>query len=346
VLAAAFRGDLTADWRAAHSDIEPASEFLLRVRAERRCRWEQTELAKYKAQNKEPQRNWQDKYEEPELVNSTELPKLPQGWGYTRIDTLLSQTRQGIKTGPFGSLLKKHEHSQQGVPVLGIENISRMRFVEGSKIYITAEKAEFLSDYDVFPNDILISRSGTVGEVCVVPESVRTARFSTNIIRVVLADGVMRSTFFGYMITGSPFVKRQISEACAGSTRDFLNKAILESLVFPLPPIAEQDVIVERLERLFNWTSTISDIVTGCIEDLDSLDQAILAKAFGGELVSQDPSDEPASVLVERIRAQRNQQTESAKQTSKAPQRNKMGKKWSRLQPQQLTLAELLRTAD
>jgi len=345
VLTAAFRGDLTADWRAAHPNVEPASELLYRIRADRRHHWEQAELAKYEAKGQKPPKNWQDKYEEPEPVDDIELPELPEGWGYTRIDALLSQTRPGIKTGPFGSLVKKHEQRRQGVPVLGIENIGRMRFVEGSKIYITAEKAEYLSDYDVYPNDILISRSGTVGEVCIVPESVGTARFSTNIIRVVLAEDGMSSTFFGYMIMGSPFVKRQISEACAGSTRDFLNKTILESLVFPLPPIAEQDVIVGRLERLFNWTSTILDIATDCMEDLNHLDQSILAKAFRGELVSQDPNDEPASVLLARIREQRAQQAEATKgkkKTATTQRGIKTGKQLSKLAPQQLTLVEVL----
>ena len=78
----------------------------------------------------------------------------------------------------------------------------------------------------------------------------------------------------------------------------------------------------------------------------DQLDQSILAKAFRGELVPQDPSDEPASVLLERIRAQRTQQAKAPKQTSKSHQTSKLGKKSSRLEPQQLTLAEVLRTAD
>ncbi len=57
VLAAAFRGDLTADWRAAHPNVEPASELLARIRAERRRRWEEAELAKYEAAGKKPPKN-------------------------------------------------------------------------------------------------------------------------------------------------------------------------------------------------------------------------------------------------------------------------------------------------
>src|SRR2546430_291797 len=74
VLAAAFRGDLTADWRAAHPNVEPASDLLHRIHAERRRRWEQAELAKYKAKDQKPPQNWQDKYEEPEPVDDLDLP--------------------------------------------------------------------------------------------------------------------------------------------------------------------------------------------------------------------------------------------------------------------------------
>jgi type I restriction enzyme S subunit len=81
-------------------------------------------------------------------------------------------------------------------------------------------------------------------------------------------------------------------------------------------------------------------------QHLDHLHQSILAKAFRGELVPQEPSDEPASVLLERVHAQRKQEAKTPKQTSNAPRRSKMAKKLSKLTPQQLTLADVLRTTD
>jgi type I restriction enzyme S subunit len=81
VLAAAFRGDLTADWRAAHPDVEPASELFKRIRVERRRRWEEAELAKLTAKGKAPTDDrWKAKYEEPEAVDASELPELPRSW--------------------------------------------------------------------------------------------------------------------------------------------------------------------------------------------------------------------------------------------------------------------------
>ena len=81
VLAAAFRGDLTADWREKNPDVEPASVLLERIRAERRRRWEEAELEKMKAQGKTPKDDkWKEKYEELEPVDTAKLPELPEGW--------------------------------------------------------------------------------------------------------------------------------------------------------------------------------------------------------------------------------------------------------------------------
>ena len=86
VLAAAFRGDLTADWRAAHPHVEPASALLQRIRAERRHRWEQAELAKYEAKGQKPPKNWQEKYQEPSRSTIPDLPELPAGWAWATLE--------------------------------------------------------------------------------------------------------------------------------------------------------------------------------------------------------------------------------------------------------------------
>jgi hypothetical protein len=99
----------------------------------------------------------------------------------------------------------------------------------------------------------------------------------------------------------------------------------------------------QRLNRIFQ--GQLDDI----LHDLDSLDQSILAKAFRGELVPQDPNDEPASVLLARIRQQKTHQAEATKRrqrTSMTQWRNRAGKESPRPTPQQLTLAEVLSTQD
>jgi len=277
---------------------EPASELLARILAERRVKWEQD----LRAKGKDPSKA---KYVEPQPPDEDGLPGLPEGWCYTLLGPLLSITRTGMRTGPFGSLLKKHEHKESGVPVLGIENIESMRFVSGSKIHITQAKAKQLSNYTVQPGDVLISRSGTVGEVCVVPDGIGEAVISTNLMRVVLAPNDMLPSFFTLLFNGSPFVLKQVSELCSGSTRDFLNQEILSTIVFPFPPLAEQRRIVAEVERRLSVVQEVEAVIAANLARAERLRQSILKQAFEGKLVPQDPNDEPASVLLERIKAHR-----------------------------------------
>src|SRR6185503_10682565 len=101
ILAAAFRGDLTKDWRSKHEDVEPASELLKRIRIERRKKWEEAELAKMKAKGKAPTDDkWKAKYKEPEPVDATGLPELPEGWCWASVDDVTAFVTDGEHATP------------------------------------------------------------------------------------------------------------------------------------------------------------------------------------------------------------------------------------------------------
>ena len=292
-------------------DYEPADQLLARILSERRVQWEAQEKRR-------------GKYKEPVAPDNTGLPALPEGWSYVQIEQILSLNRSGLKTGPFGSLLKKHEHKKNGVPVLGIENIQRMEFVRGSKIFVTPQKAQELSSYDVQEGDILISRSGTVGEACVLPAGIGDARLSTNLMRMTLAKEFVSPQYFCLLFNGSPTVLDQVSELCSGSTRDFLNGKILRSMVFPLPPSAEQHRIVAEVERRLSVIQQAEVAVEANLSRAERLRQSILKQAFSGKLVPQDRNDEPASALLERIRVEREASHATAKSSRQTrPRRGK-----------------------
>jgi type I restriction enzyme, S subunit len=271
------------------TQLEAGTSALERVRAE--LRWYKASLLKAACEGKlidsklgigdEPSVVTLRRYRN-EPLYLDELPILPDRWCYTRINALLSETRTGLKTGPFGSLLKKHEHRETGVPVFGIENIGKMEFVLGSKIYISEEKAKQLEGYAALAGDVLISRSGTVGEVCVVPENMGEARISTNIMRVVLNQEIILSKFFVMLFNGAPFVLDQVTELCKGSTRDFLNQTILKSIVFPLPPLEEQRQIVAEVERRLSVARQVENAVEEALVRASRLRQAVLRSAFEG----------------------------------------------------------------
>ncbi|MFQ5686213.1 MAG: restriction endonuclease subunit S [Candidatus Scalindua sp.] len=302
VLKAAVEGKLTEEWRKEHPDVEPARELLKRILAERRRKWEDTELEKMRAKGKEAKDDtWKKKYKEPTVPKLDQYPHLPEGWTFTGIGQILAMDKDAMKTGPFGSLLKKHEHQPEGVPVLGIENIQAMRFVKGSKIHITKDKAQQLDGYCALPGDILISRSGTVGEVCVVPSDIDEARISTNLMKISLAKDGLLPEFFTFLFNGSPFVLNQVAELCKGSTRNFLNQEILRRIVFVLPTIEEQKEIIQAVDRQYTLLSKLEAEVDINLKRAERLRQSILRKAFSGKLFPQNPNDKPVESRLRRV---------------------------------------------
>ncbi|MCW8129984.1 MAG: restriction endonuclease subunit S [Planctomycetota bacterium] len=314
ILAAACSGRLTEDWREGQLQLPDANEVLKAILENRKVKWESRKLARLIANGAAPKNDyWKREYEVPLPPESEEVFEEVPSWTTTGLEAILATDRPGMKTGPFGSALNKSEHQASGIPVLGIENIDSLQFIPGSKIHITKEKANELSPFDAKAGDILISRSGTVGEVCVVPANLGEARISTNILRVSLEPDTMLPQFFCFLFVGSPFVKNQVRRLCGGSTRDFLNQGILASLLLPFPSLTEQREIVRRVEKLFNLVDAIAKRVAAATARADKLTQAILARAFRGELVPTEAelarregrSYEPASELLKRIQAAR-----------------------------------------
>ncbi len=94
LLKAAVEGALTAEWRAERAKrgepLETGAQLLERILTERRRRWEEKQLAKFKEQGKTPPKDWRDKYPEPVKPNTADLPELPEGWVWASVDQLVA----------------------------------------------------------------------------------------------------------------------------------------------------------------------------------------------------------------------------------------------------------------
>ena len=191
VLKHAFEGKLTTHWREQNKDkLETADQLLERNKHELEAIYQQ-QLKEYNAaiklweakgkSGKKPKKPRKLEIEPTTYSSIAEnLPKLPIGWNWVPLSTFLSLHKKPMTTGPFGMMLKKNEHTESGVPVLGIENIGQGKFVAGNKIFVTEQKAYELASFEVEPADVIISRSGTVGEICEVPSGIGKALISTN----------------------------------------------------------------------------------------------------------------------------------------------------------------------
>jgi type I restriction enzyme S subunit len=333
VLAAAFQGDLTADWRAAHPNAEPASELLHRIRTERRRQWEQGELAKYEAKEQKPPQNWKDKYKESEPVDDSDLLELPEGWAWATIDEISSLIVDCPHSTPQwtdeGKLCVRTTEFRPGKL-----DLTNARFVS---VETFNERIQRLKPQ---PGDILYSREGGIlGISCQVPADTELCLGQR--MMLMRTDVHFLSSLLMHWLN-SPRTLDRVKRVTSGSASPHLNVGEVKRFPVPVAPIEEQSKLLETIESCLATPEVCAQVAMDYEQQLDHLDQSILAKAFRGELVPQDTGDEPASVLLERIRAQPNRQLKAQKQTSKSYQTSKTGKKSSLLTPQQLTLDEVL----
>jgi type I restriction enzyme S subunit len=290
VLAAAFRGDLTKAWRQANPDVEPATELLARIRAERRRRWEEA--------------NPRKKYVEPEPVDADGLPELPEGWCWASVDELVQSSRTGL----VRSATEQHSVEIRGaLPYVRMQHFDlqgRFDFTDLTYVELSPQER---SDYELRPGDILFNTRNSyelVGKVAVWALDSPPHVFNNNIRALRVVDGLlpdwiglqMQSPGFRARIRGS---KSATTSICAIYTADMLRQPLA------LPSLQEQLMACNLLQQAEFGARLADENVRATTGRLERLNQSILAKAFRGELVPQDPTDEPASVLLERIRGER-----------------------------------------
>ena len=204
----------------------------------------------------------------------------PLAWRVGRLEDYFSKTRAGTCCGPFGSALKKHEYVEDGIPVWGIDNVKPNHFIQDRSLSITPEKYAQLRRYSVESGDILISRAGTVGRMCVAVPTVKQSIIGTNLIRLTLDPSAMSPVYFASLYTFCG--ERLPGLRASGDDRSysFLNTTRLKSLVVPLPPLDLQlrfAAIVESVEEQRTRHRAH-------LSELDNLFSSLQSRAFRGNL--------------------------------------------------------------
>ena len=300
VLKAAFEGKLTETWRAEHQDeIEPASVLLERILKERRERWEAEQIEQMKAKGGVPKDDkWKAKYKEPTPPDTSELTELPKGWIWATVEQLLTKIQYGSS--------RKTNDDTNGVPVLRMGNIVEGKIVRDNLKYLPKEHDEF-PELLLDKGDLLFNRTNSrelVGKTAVYIGSPNPCSFASYLIRVRFnprVDSLIVAHYLNSMY-GKNWILSVVSQQ-AGQAN--VNGTKLKLLAVPIPSEKEQRVFVEEVERRLSVADEVEKTVTAELKRADQLRQSILKKAFSGGLVPQDPNDEPASVLLERIRAEK-----------------------------------------
>jgi len=204
----------------------------------------------------------------------------PFDWPMESVGELFDAMRNGAKCGPFGSALKKHEYVNSGIPVWGIPNVLSNHFVEEGSLFISPSKFDELRAYAVEPGDLLISRAGTVGRICVARPNAINSIIGTNLIRLALDRERIVPEFFATLMTHFAFHDRGLRADSDKGSYSFMSTSVLKTLLIYLPPLALQEEFVASVAAIRDMATeqTVSE------QRLDDLFQSLLHRAFQGEL--------------------------------------------------------------
>ena len=297
LLKAAVEGALTAAWRTQHQPTETGAQLLQRILQERRARWEARQLAKFAEQGKTPPKDWQKKYPEPVQPDTTDLPELPQGWVWATIDQI-AQVGTGVTP-----LRSKSAYFNEGTIPWVTSGALNSEAVASATELVTelALKECRLELYPVGSLLVAMYGEGKTRGKC--SELRIPATINQAIAAIVLEPAAQSCKAYlkAFLLDSYEKMRAQAS----GGVQPNLNLQIVKAIALPLPPCSEQAEITQLLDGQFDQISQQQIAVQVSLQQSTAQRQNILRAAFSGQLVPQDRHDEPASALLERIRAER-----------------------------------------
>ena len=266
---------------------EPASVLLERIRSEKERLIKEGKIKRSRKTTKTTGA----------ACDKQEVPfEVPSGWVWTTLDDLAF-----YKKGPFGSCLTKSmfvPKSDNTYKVYEQKNAIQKNEFLGS-YYISKEKYNELNGFAVQPFDIIVSCAGTIGETYVLSETPEQGIINQALMLIRLHSRCVEDF---YLIYFDYILKEEAYKESKGTAiKNIPPFDVLKNFFIPLPPLSEQQRIVEEIER---WFKLIDIIEQGKADLQTTIKQAknkILELAIHGKLVPQDPNDEPALELLKRI---------------------------------------------
>jgi type I restriction enzyme S subunit len=228
---------------------------------------------------------------------------LPDGWEETTLEDLAASAKRSITDGPFGSNLKTSHYTDSGPRVIRLQNIGEGCFID-VHAHISEDHYRRLVAHNVLAEDLVVaSLFSDRFRSCLIPEHVPPAIVKADCIRIRLSQEI-NPRFVNYALM-RPAVDAYAVRSVHGVGRSRLGMKGVKSIPVPLPPHAEQQRIVEYIDAAFSRVDALDAAARSLLKRIGVFRQSILAEAFAGRLVSQDPADEPASAFLERIQADR-----------------------------------------
>ncbi len=289
VLKSAVEGKLTAQWRKKNKPAETGEQLLARILKEHRKKWEDDQLAKFAAAGKSPPKGWQAKYKEPTPPDTTNLPKLPEGWCWASVEQV-GQVQLGRQRSP------KNRSDRYPTKYLRAANLTESGLDLSDLLEMEFLPKE-LETYRLEVGDILLSEaSGSpdqVGKPVVWRGEINDCCFQNTVIRL---QPINIETDFALTVFRHYYRSKLFARVSAGVGINHLSAAKFSAIPFPLPPIDEQIRIATEVEAMLSFITKVELLSHSSSRRTASLRQAILKHAFEGKLVPQDPADEPVDI--------------------------------------------------
>lgn len=288
ILSAAVSGELTREWRELQAPINNGENDLLEIQKFKKS-W-----AMNNSNHNEARRVLG--FSSDKITDSHYNFELPESWTLATIEqSVLMVVDCHNKTAPY---------VDSGYPLIRTTNIRDGRFNQKDLKFVHQETYDYWSKRaKPESGDIIFTREAPMGEAAIIPEAAqyclgqRTMLFKP-------AGELTNVKFLLFVIYSNEFAQ-QYGHGAVGSGVQHLRVGDVGNLILPFPPLPEQAEIVRRVELLFARVDALERQTQAAAKTYDLLTPALLQKAFRGELVPQDPNDEPASALLERIRATR-----------------------------------------
>jgi len=281
--------------------IETGAQLLERILIERRARWEAKQLAKFKEQGKTPPQDWQKKYPEPVQPDTTHLPELPEGWVWASLD-MLGEIVSGIAKGTK----RANNVPVREVAYLRVANVQRgyLDLTEVKSIVATERE---ITELTLKNGDILFNEGGDrdkLGRGWIWHNEVVNCIHQNHVFRMRTHVEEMQPELISHH--GNTFGKLWFQNAGKQTTNlASINLSMLRAFPVPVAPPAEQLEILEQIRFQLDRLTEQERTIELALKQTAAQRQNLLRAAFSGQLVPQDPNDEPASVLLDRIRAER-----------------------------------------
>lgn len=307
----AFEGKLTAQWRAENQDkLESAEALLKRIQQERTQRYQQ-QLIEWEVTGNQGSKPKLTKPLTPltaeELV---ELPELSKGWVWVKYGDICSIVRNGISEKPVGD---------SGMPIFRISAVRPLFFDMSDIRYIDNSTGKF-DAYCLKRGDLVFTRyNGSrhyVG-VCAEYKSDERRLFPDKLVQTRISSNNLLSSYFEKALNSGASRKFLESKIRTTAGQSGVSGDDIKNVPVPICSVGEQSEIVNLLESRLSEIYQLDQTITTSLQQAEALRQSILKKAFSGLLVPQDPNDEPASVLLARIKSLKSTTNSALKQVSK-----------------------------